>query len=442
MGKKAKMGTPAQQVRVGLNLAVWQMRLAVEDGLLTRLSDASYEPVQVARALSDPERFHRELHAAERLNATEAAADLGVSVPVFKRAMSRVALEPAEVVDVRKYGQVLTVRKWRRGDLRRLVAPVIEIDEVLRESVAPVARSEAAKKAASTRRRNAEQRTAAVEQMESALILGTLDTESTASLCRLHVALSDDASGEYARDAAWAESVSRARLAPVERDEWLARVEAAAGGVMTRLEDVWVVEQESGIDAQAIRRRVPMVGHKVLLEWVELHASRNPNWATAARAAFDQRTAQRAERERDAIAKEAWGHQVPTSEVAASVGLDVETLRALLPGGVTVGALMKVMALPINKRPVWAQGAERARGEIARLAAVREAENAQRAARVQRRRELWAGHLGVDVDLVPDSFAKSTAFSRGHRDRSNKRIKRFNWVAGAREETASRRLRR
>jgi hypothetical protein len=73
VGALAK-GFGRERVRELLGLAVWEVELAVETGLLRRLPDRTFDPVSVNTAQVDLELFRRLLAAERRCNTSEAAA--------------------------------------------------------------------------------------------------------------------------------------------------------------------------------------------------------------------------------------------------------------------------------------------------------------------------------------------------------------------------------
>ncbi|WP_026117071.1 hypothetical protein [Nocardiopsis valliformis] len=152
---KQRAGWGRERVRAELALAVWEVELAAQTGLLPRLPDRRFEVGPVEAALADPRAFRLRLAAEHRLNATEAARRLSVSRDRFTRVAAETGLQPVSQTQVRKYGRILDVRYYRAADVDALI-PHVRADIVLREAVTAVGRSEAARKAARTRARNRE----------------------------------------------------------------------------------------------------------------------------------------------------------------------------------------------------------------------------------------------------------------------------------------------
>lgn len=78
-----------EKVRAALGLAVWEVELAAETGLLHRLADRRFDARTVEAALADPESFRATLAAEHRLNATDAARRLGISREAARRSVRR-----------------------------------------------------------------------------------------------------------------------------------------------------------------------------------------------------------------------------------------------------------------------------------------------------------------------------------------------------------------
>jgi predicted DNA-binding protein (UPF0251 family) len=90
-------------VRAALGLAIWEIELAIETGLLRRLPDRDFEATAVEAALADPEAFRGLLAAEHRLNAADAAGRLGISRQRFARVVKQAGLEPVAEEQVHRY---------------------------------------------------------------------------------------------------------------------------------------------------------------------------------------------------------------------------------------------------------------------------------------------------------------------------------------------------
>ncbi|MFI7145994.1 hypothetical protein ACIBO2_13830 [Nonomuraea sp. NPDC050022] len=159
-------GLGMKRVREELGLAVWEVELAVETSLLRRLPDRTFDPVSVNAAKTDAERFQRLLAAEHRCNATQAAIRLGISPQRFKRLADRLA--PVAVDEIQKYGRTLTIRYYRAADVDAL-ADLVRADTELRAAARTLSRSEAARKAAATRKLNKERAVAARALLQRAM---------------------------------------------------------------------------------------------------------------------------------------------------------------------------------------------------------------------------------------------------------------------------------
>ncbi len=58
---KRSVGVGREEVRAVLGLAVWEVELAAETGLLLRLPDRSFDPLSVRAALDDLDGLRRRL---------------------------------------------------------------------------------------------------------------------------------------------------------------------------------------------------------------------------------------------------------------------------------------------------------------------------------------------------------------------------------------------
>jgi len=167
-------GTRYRIAQQRLGLAKWQMELAVECGLLGRKPDGLIEQNSLDQALNNLDAWMEELSGVEMLNATQAAAELGVSVAQFHRLRDLVVppIQTCAAVPW-KYGR--TIQYWRRKDVRRLrwALAVDEGERELRKAARRIdpgeaeKRSASAKKAAQTRRAHAAEKDAACVWLEA-----------------------------------------------------------------------------------------------------------------------------------------------------------------------------------------------------------------------------------------------------------------------------------
>lgn len=156
-----------EKVRAALGLAIWEIELAIETGLLRRLPDRDFEATAVEAALADPEAFRALLAAEHRLNAPDAAGRLGISRQRFARVVKQAGLEPVAEEQMHRYRRLLTVRYYRAADVDTL-QPYVGADIALREAATAVGRSDAAQKAAHTRARNRERAREARLELDAA----------------------------------------------------------------------------------------------------------------------------------------------------------------------------------------------------------------------------------------------------------------------------------
>jgi hypothetical protein len=113
-----------ERTRAALGLAVWEIELAVATGLLVRREDRRFEADEVRAALGDVGTFRARLAAEHRLNATQAAARLGISRHRFARLVAQAGLAPVGEEQLRRYGRTLTVRYYRAADVDELTPRV------------------------------------------------------------------------------------------------------------------------------------------------------------------------------------------------------------------------------------------------------------------------------------------------------------------------------
>lgn len=155
------IAVPLKQVRSVLGLSNDEVQLAVETGLLKARGRRHYDAGSVLAAAADREGLRARLAAEQRLNATEAAARLGVTTERFRRAVVANGLQPVKR-EYWRYGRWISY--YRAADVDAL-APWLVLDAAARHVAAAAKRPEAARKAAETRRRNAEEKRTAREEL-------------------------------------------------------------------------------------------------------------------------------------------------------------------------------------------------------------------------------------------------------------------------------------
>jgi hypothetical protein len=153
MDKKNKTKTVGrEEVRRRLGgLSVEEIEDAVTSGLLIRLPDRRFDAESVAFAEAYGEDWHKSLNDERRLNATEAAKRLGVSVTRFRNAVKAEQIEHVSSIPW-KYGVI----KFYRGADVDALADWLMLDAADRHVSSVSKRSDAARKGVETRRRNAE----------------------------------------------------------------------------------------------------------------------------------------------------------------------------------------------------------------------------------------------------------------------------------------------
>ncbi|MHB1731929.1 MAG: hypothetical protein ACYCU8_00475 [Ferrimicrobium acidiphilum] len=165
MDKKNRTETVSgREVRKRLGgLSLEELEDAVAARLLIRLPDQCFDAESVAYAEACGEDWHKSLRDERRLNATDAAKRLGVPVARFRSAIKAGQIEPVSSASW-KYG---TIWFYRGADIDAL-AGWLTLDAAERHVSAVSKRPEAARKAAETRRRNAEVAKAARQAISDA----------------------------------------------------------------------------------------------------------------------------------------------------------------------------------------------------------------------------------------------------------------------------------
>jgi ATP-dependent RNA helicase SUPV3L1/SUV3 len=115
---KALTGLSRERVREILSLAVWQVELAGETGLLQKLSNGRYDERSVHEAKTGGGKWRSALALESRLDATEAAARLGCNAKEFTRLASEHGLN----VVATGTGRRGTIRYYRAADVDAIAA--------------------------------------------------------------------------------------------------------------------------------------------------------------------------------------------------------------------------------------------------------------------------------------------------------------------------------
>lgn len=407
-----------EKVRAALGLAVWEVELAVETGLLRQLPDRRFEAAAVAAALADPETFRSRLAAERRLNATEAAKRLGISRQRFARVVQQAGIAPVATEVVDKYATVLTVRYYRAADVEAL-RPSVAADVVLRAATTAVGRSAVARKAARTRARNRERARSARAELEAARAAAAT---SPVAVLRYGAALAagrPKAPGFLRRFAA---DPAVARLAALVdncrlRDEEHGRM---AGEVLEQVRLAYQamagpgeIRRRLGVEPQAFPGHAELIDGFVERRLLAAWAVDPPEWLLAERAAAAADEAAqaahqaRASEQRQVLEAAERAIRLTDEAVAELFDLPMALIAQLRPrrhGSWSVEYVRQLRAHP----PAWLQDEESAREEAARRSARRAEAKARKAQRRVAWRWAWARELGVPVEQVPERCPKPT----------------------------------
>ncbi|WP_433472823.1 hypothetical protein ACQPZP_28615 [Spirillospora sp. CA-142024] len=386
------VGVGREKVRAALGLAVWEVELAAETGLLRRLPDRSFEAASVRAALDDPGGFRQGLAQERRCNATESAARLGISVQRFKRVAAATGLVPVAGEDVRKYGRVLRVVYYRAGDVDAL-ADHVQADVELRAAAVAVSREQAAQKAAVTRKRNAELRREARTELESRK---PADAEGIEKL-RWAVALMRTAGRfpaplrrlAHVEDAPTGQLAHLMRQARLREDELAAMLEDVlprAARATEGLADPDQVSAMLGVSAWLVSQHVPHFGGHVPVPALRELAGAPPPWLLAAWADIEFQRAsvevvRQDEKQREAVldTAERAASRLSDAGVAELLGLSKEVVRRLRPGtGRWKAAYVEQL---LRRRPAWSLSEEAAWAEAERCRRRRERREQRRGQR-------------------------------------------------------------
>jgi hypothetical protein len=389
-----------EKVRTVLGLAVWEVELAVEIGLLRRLPDRRFEAAAVAAALADPEGFRSRLAAERRLNATEAAGRLGISRQRFARVVEQAGLAPVATEQVDRYATVLTVRYYRAADVETL-RPYVAADIVLRAAATSVGRS-----------------TARVE-LEAVRAAAAISPVAVLRYAAGLAAGRPKAPGFLRRFAA---DPAVARLAALVAD---CRLRAAEHARMTGeiLEQARVayqamagpgeIRRRLGVEPQALAGHVELIDGFVERRLLAAWAVNPPVWLLAERAAMAANEAAQAAHQARAceqrrVLEEAERAIRLTDEAVAELfDLPVALIAQLRPSKRGRWSVEYVRQLRVHP-PAWLRDEERARKEAARRSARRAEAKARKGQRRAAWRHAWARELGVPVERVPERCPKPT----------------------------------
>lgn len=415
---KVARGWGLKKVREQLGLAVWEVELAVEAGLLRRLSDRTYDPVSVNAALADPDHFRQLLAAEHRCNATQAAARLGISAERFKRIAAD--LTPIAVEEIRKYGRTLIVRYYRAADVDAL-ADQARADTELRAAARALSRSEAAKKAAQTRKRNLEQARSARLAIDATMPAPETDPVQVLIWSAALMAAAGTWPGPLRRLRFIAdprvpsliEGLREARLSRTELEAMLGALLPRAAELIPLLVPPSAVEQDLGVPVELMPEILPRFGDHLLASDLRALLAAPPPWLLQARADEELRQAAHAEIARAAAAEQAAvdaavraTSRLSDDTVAEIFGLPVDVIRPLRPKSGRWSA--EHVAALLRRTPAWLRTESAARAEAERRR--RNAEH--RAARLAERRlswrRQWAKAFGVPLDQVPKTIGRPT----------------------------------
>lgn len=407
-----------EKVRAALGLAVWEVELAAETGLLHRLADRRFDARTVEAALADPESFRATLAAEHRLNATDAARRLGISRERFTRVVADAGLEPVAEEQVHKYRTVLTVRYYRAADVDALQS-YVGADIALREAVTAVGRSDAAKKAARTRAQNRQRaREARLELSASAPDRDARPVQVLRYAAGLAAGRPRPPSflRRFTHDpeaARIAVLVAECRFRDSELADMLGEILERAQVAHSALAGPEEVRRRLGVDPQELTGRADTlegcVERSALTAWEESP----PQWLLAQRAALAAAEAEAAayrarareeERLLDAAERAA---RLTDEAVAEILGLPVDVVAELRPRKRSRWTWEYVSQLRSHP-PAWLRSEAAAREEAARRAAHRASTEDRKAKKRRGWREAWAKQMGVPVERVPKRVGKPT----------------------------------
>ncbi|MEU9887630.1 hypothetical protein [Sphaerisporangium sp. NPDC051011] len=420
-------GFGRERVRKLLGMAVWEVELAVETGLLRRLPDRTFDPVSVSTAEADLELFRRLLAAERRCNTSEAAARLGVSTDAFQRIAAVVGLMPVLTEEIRKYGRTLNVRYYRAADVDAL-ADHARADTELRAAARAVSRSEAATKAARTRKLNLARAAAARAEIE---VMKPAPDADAVQLLLWAAALMVVAGiwpgplqplrrmSDRRADPLIA-TLREARLPRAELEGMLAELAERSIDLIGLLVPPEIAERELGVPVAMLPADLPRVDDHLLAPGLYELVSSPPSWLLRARADRELERAARAEAQRaaeevsrrrraekaavDAAVRAV--SRLSDESVAEIFGLSVEVIRLLRPKS---GHWSAGFVAGLSRRtPPWLLDETAARREADRRSRAAATRARRRAARQLSWRRHWAEAFGVPLGDVPEPIGRPT----------------------------------
>jgi hypothetical protein len=399
----------------------------VETGLLRRLPDRTFDPVSVNTAQADLELFRRLFAAERRCNTSEAAARLGVSTDAFKRIAAVVGLVPVVTEEIRKYGRTLTVRYYRAADVDAL-ADHARADTELRIVARAVSRSEAAKKAARTRKLNLAR--AAAARAEIGVMKPAPDADPVQVLlwATALMAVAGIWPGPLQplrrmsdrRVDSLIATLCEARLPRAELEGMLAELAERSTELIDLLVSPEVAERELGVPVATLPADLPRVGDHLLAPVLHEVVSSPPSWLLRARAdrELEQAAHSEARRAAEEVSRRRRAEQSAVDDavrvvsrlsdesVAEIFGLSVDVIRLLRPNS---GHWSAEFVAGLSRRtPPWLQDETAARTEADR----RRRATVTRAQRLAARRLSWRRHwseaFGVPLEYVPEAIGRPT----------------------------------
>lgn len=418
-------GMGRERARRLLGLAVWEIELATETGLLRRLADRTFDPVSVNAALADSERFQRMLAAEHRCNATQAAARLGISAQRFK--ILAADLTPTTVEEISKYGKRLVVRHYRAGDVDAL-ADKARADTELRAAARALARSAGARKAARTRKTNAARAETARAELRDVLegrgtdpgdvLAWAAAAMEVSGICprplRLLRSVSDSRVPPYV------ELLRQARLSRAEQENLLTVRLAAVAELVTQLLPPHQAECALGVPVALVPGDLPHFGDHLFSPTVHELGLAPPPWLLLARADHELRQAVQAEERRataeatrrekraqaaiNAAARAA--SRLSDASVGELFGLPTDVIHSLRPASGRWSA--DYVASLLRTSPPWVRSETAARTEAARRRRREETRAARKGERQDAWRRHWAEAFGVPVSQVPERIGRPT----------------------------------
>ncbi|MEU4403635.1 hypothetical protein AB0F88_03855 [Streptosporangium sp. NPDC023963] len=416
-------GLGRNAVRKSLGLSVWEIELAATTGLLRRFPDRTFDPVSVRAAEADVEHFRRSLAAERRCTVTEASARLGVSIDRFKRIVTAAGLAPVATEEIRKYGQILTVRYYRAADVDAL-ADHVHAGAELRAAARMVSRSEGARKAVQTRKLNLARTVAARAEIEATK--PTPDADCVRVL--LWTAALMVAAGVWPgplrplhrmadpRVPPLTEILRDARLPRAELETMLAELTPRSAELVRLLVSPRDAERELGVPIEMIPAQLPRFGGHLLSPLLHEAVSSPPPWLLRARAEVElqravhaeerravEEASQRRRAERAAVDQATRAaSRLSDESVAEMFGIPADVIRRLRPASGRWTADHVARLLRETPPWLWDEAAARAEAERRRHRAER------KASRRLSWRSLWAEALGVPLDRVPGSVGRPT----------------------------------